>query len=1234
MIKPFIDQSQDVRIGGIAGKLYQHIGDDSVHLTKEEKTILQNLQQQDSDSDGTSFDSIFVQLNNKADKDEIPTKVSQLENDLNFISEIPDYYTTEEEVKLLIKELAGSGSGEDVDLSEILDKIEDLTQLINEHGITIDQLREMIEQNSSDITDIKESISNITQQITNIDNRVTHVENIIEEGGGSGETYVLPTATSSRLGGIKVGSGLNVENDGTLSVAGSGSGGGEGGLTPGDISELDDRYLRKDQADSTQNELGVYGNFQANEVKAPIVYSTNMVRGELGRGFFLSENDGSSLLEVDNLLVRNKASFEELEIRKISYVNGSLVLSAAGGIIESVEQQSNGDWKCYLKSDNGSIATTNSFQTNDLVRCQTFDVKAGVYENVTNKFYWRQIVSTGTEETKNYIVLSKTQKSSETSNDISGTPEAGDTIVQFGNTSEPSRQNIILISAVDTDSPSITMYTGLYTFNLSQATVSSKISPSEVKFRSDLFKLVSGGNEYRVAIDRGEWDAGTTYYYWDRVSHSGRLWLCIYQNSEGCTGIEPGGELSTSYWVLQVDKGDNGDATNAMQLTFDENLLITAYDGIGTYLPDLTSKRIAFHVETLSGDSIEVDKIQSYTVNSDNAAVQVDKYSTNYVEITGVSLHTGESATIKITAIVETDSGSTISVSGTILVMCIEQPTGENTLQAYITPTLHTDNYNIQFDENGLIESISWPQGKSYNFDLYLFRGTTLLGFSDIATTDDPSRIRVVATCGSNPVQLIEGGYGTARVTIDSSNIQYSSTEQIPSNIKSPAYEGGNFYPETKYSVEFNISYAETWIHASGNLMLNLFGQSSIFENTTSQLKSVKNSVKTINGDIYTMSSTISQTSEEIELLTQKVGANTENIASVSVTAKKILNFVEEKNLTEGNTLASMIEQTAGDIDMSVIYNNLKMAGLNISVDEGQKTGSVTIYGDKVTIKNKENGTDVFWVDGEGVANINLAKISASTIGNFAMVSNYLVTQNSSGPNLTIGNDIVRIQDLDNDDYVGIYTSSPTGSMSALNYALYSIIHTNSTNPKLSDFQGGIYLKLNQTGSYSSTDSYDAMCPPGLEIINGKIITNTGIFESGTDYIDGTNTGSIIKCQRSTRILLGADARLPDWNHFVATVTGNTSTNVDNLLQWPVFQTGVGTEEISLELTLINHTSSNKTVSGISSSTLDYDGPQLYNNGSAVDNITISPRSYKKVLLIAPNGTYPGSTSYIAITMD
>ena len=47
----------------------------------------------------------------------------------------------------------------------------------------------------------------------------------IEEGGGSG--YVLPPATAEKLGGIKVGEGLTIASDGTLSA--NGGGGGEGG---------------------------------------------------------------------------------------------------------------------------------------------------------------------------------------------------------------------------------------------------------------------------------------------------------------------------------------------------------------------------------------------------------------------------------------------------------------------------------------------------------------------------------------------------------------------------------------------------------------------------------------------------------------------------------------------------------------------------------------------------------------------------------------------------------------------------------------------------------------------------------------------------------------------------------------------------------------------------------------------------------------------------------------------
>ena len=51
----------------------------------------------------------------------------------------------------------------------------------------------------------------------------TLIKQYIGGGGGGGGGYVLPTATDSRLGGIKVGSGLTVQNDGTLSASGGGA---------------------------------------------------------------------------------------------------------------------------------------------------------------------------------------------------------------------------------------------------------------------------------------------------------------------------------------------------------------------------------------------------------------------------------------------------------------------------------------------------------------------------------------------------------------------------------------------------------------------------------------------------------------------------------------------------------------------------------------------------------------------------------------------------------------------------------------------------------------------------------------------------------------------------------------------------------------------------------------------------------------------------------------------------
>ena len=45
-------------------------------------------------------------------------------------------------------------------------------------------------------------------------------------GSGGGGGYVLPPATSETLGGVKIGSGLSVTEDGTISASGGGGGGG------------------------------------------------------------------------------------------------------------------------------------------------------------------------------------------------------------------------------------------------------------------------------------------------------------------------------------------------------------------------------------------------------------------------------------------------------------------------------------------------------------------------------------------------------------------------------------------------------------------------------------------------------------------------------------------------------------------------------------------------------------------------------------------------------------------------------------------------------------------------------------------------------------------------------------------------------------------------------------------------------------------------------------------------
>ena len=170
-------------------------------------------------------------------------------------------------------------------------------------------------------------------------------------------------------------------------------------------------------------------------------------------GTFRIDADGKSYIEVDKLLVRMKAIFEELQIKKVSYIGGEQYVTPASMEVKRVEE---GDtyYRCYATEDD-STPYEMEFAVGDQALSKMADLSSGT--DVSNRYYWRLVSNVG----KNYIDLSKNDADS-----LSDIPQVGDVIVSLGNRSEKDRQNAIIISSVSLDAPSIKMLQGIDSFSL------------------------------------------------------------------------------------------------------------------------------------------------------------------------------------------------------------------------------------------------------------------------------------------------------------------------------------------------------------------------------------------------------------------------------------------------------------------------------------------------------------------------------------------------------------------------------------------------------------------------------------------------------------------------------------------------------------------------------------------------------------------------------------------------
>lgn len=166
---------------------------------------------------------------------------------------------------------------------------------------------------------------------------------------------------------------------------------------------------------------------------------------------------------VDNLFVRMKAVFEELDVVKAKTLGGKQYITP-GGSVECVEVEELTDrYRCYFVSEMNEARIDCLFVADDLAISKTFNTRTG-------RAYWRKVLDVvQTSEHSSpmghicgYVDLSKVDCT-----EGSDVPMAGDVICQLGHVgADPVRQGAMVLSTVDGDSPSLKLYSGISNFSL------------------------------------------------------------------------------------------------------------------------------------------------------------------------------------------------------------------------------------------------------------------------------------------------------------------------------------------------------------------------------------------------------------------------------------------------------------------------------------------------------------------------------------------------------------------------------------------------------------------------------------------------------------------------------------------------------------------------------------------------------------------------------------------------
>lgn len=256
-------------------------------------------------------------------------------------------------------------------------------------------------------------------------------------------------------------------------IASGGSSGNGGGYSVSQLRNLIAKYgsnnFLSKQFDDTAKGTITWEKIQK-LLSGLLIGNSNSENG----GSWTPDAEGRSHLITDYLEVRMKAIFEELVIKKTSTIGGKEIISPAGGVVaHKVEEVtvtynnvSQKAYRCYFLAEQEGDSVDNDFAVNDQVRSESFNVRKGTYHKVGNHFYWRLVIGRDEDpvelEGKKYHYIDLSDTDCATASDV---PAKGDVLSQCGNRTDVDRQNCLIFSAVDTYSPSVSLYHGINSYS-------------------------------------------------------------------------------------------------------------------------------------------------------------------------------------------------------------------------------------------------------------------------------------------------------------------------------------------------------------------------------------------------------------------------------------------------------------------------------------------------------------------------------------------------------------------------------------------------------------------------------------------------------------------------------------------------------------------------------------------------------------------------------------------------